>query len=227
MKPDIHRAFYPEQEEREKFRNYPHLVTSCLIAMPVEASTPALHLFNPSLAEPDPTPPPIKRLRPLTVEGKFESPPNTDTEDEGDQEVDQEVDGVDEQMGGIDIPTDQEGAVVRVEQVLAVPRNEDLLSPIERVKLHPRQSVANNQTALQTAFNRTRPKPREQLKNPSTAPWIISVRDWKNTKKMSVVAQRTFLDKHFFQGCAISPRGAKWIVAIGDCEAVFVFKQKE
>lgn len=241
IKPDIHRAFQPEESEREQFRAYPHLVTSCLIAMSVEASLPSVHLFNPSLVEPDPPPPPIKSLRPLTEEDDWEDQPPTDEEGQEGQENDpkqqkseaggDEIKIVTTEMD-VDLPENgQDGPAVHVDAVMTLPENqpnnqasETVLSIIDRLKLQPRNvSSPSSAPPSKSKAKQGSTKP----KNPTLAPWLLNVRDWKNIKKASQVAKSNVLEKSVVQAVAISPRGAKWIVAVGDAETIFVFRQQD
>jgi len=243
IKPAIHYGFQPTAEEEDDFEDNHNLVYSCLLAMPVESRYPEIHLFNPSLYRDDPPQLPYRALRPKTPAGEWEPlpedvvPEETEAEaDEAESEPDFEIIERDVYMA---LQKGSSSTIVQVDLTATVlgagtgsvsPEGE--LSTVNRVKLHPRASAAKESRGEKSKRRKEQSEAKEVAKmekygNKSMMPWILAAKDWPTVKKMSPAFKWVSVEKSVIQAVAISPRGAKWIVGVGDLGGVFVFRQKD
>ena len=58
-------------------------------------------------------------------------------------------------------------------------------------------------------------------------PWIVNAKDWPAVRKMSPAFKWVNVEKSIIGAVAISPRGGKWMIGVGDIGSVFVFRLKE
>lgn len=222
IKPAIHHAFRPTPEEEDEFEENRNLVHGCLLAMPVESKLPEIHIFNPLLYKDDPPPEPYRALRPLGSEDEWDPLPEDIVSDDWEPESEPE-------QTFVDVPTP-------VDMTRTIPNSNpgspdrEVLSTVDRVKLHPRAS------ATKPAEKATRRKEKnaaretaqlERYKNKSMMPWIVNAKDWPSVRKMSPAFKYVHVEKSVIQAVAISPRGGKWMIGVGDIGSVFVFRQKE
>lgn len=64
------------------------------------------------------------------------------------------------------------------------------------------------------------------LEYPSLAPWVLKIGNWRTFEKTSKVASKLRGEEMLVQGLAIQPRGARFIVGVGDFQSIFVWKLK-
>ena len=219
FRPGIHHAFRPTPAEAEAMEANSNLVTDNLIAMGVDGKYSEIHLFNPTFIREEPPPEPITELR---YESEAESRGGEGSSDEKGSDGGDAV-----QKAGKGVNAEDEGGKKKVETVTggikqirltfsgpAPPKEQEL--PEETPPKKPRKSDAE-----------VPPK----KKYPPLLPWSLSVRDfgtfWRNVRK-EVEYVNNFRDRPpIIAKVAISPRGAKWIVGVGEGESVYVWRMRD
>lgn len=245
--PSVHRAFIPQEDEEAKYEG--NLVTDCLIAMPSDERFPAIQVFNPALVKDFAPPSPIRYLRPESpsdpwedlAPGVKESPTSSQSSRDaepasqprkGDRPGARGGKSANEREHKTDHDHDHDHDLdhepSRSEHGESHPEGDvEVFNSIDRIKLKPRH---RNPSPTRPTYN-TRSGSRNDVDpyadNPSLAPWVLQVKDWKSIERMSQPAKTMKTSKSLIWATAMSPRGAKWIVGVGEVESVFVFRQKE
>jgi len=228
--PSIHRAFIPQEYEEAKYEG--NLVTDCLIAIPADERVPAIQVFNPALVEDFAPPSPIRYLRPKSpsdpwedlAPGVEESLTSTQSSSDADQPTQPRKGG---RPDSTNKPNPGDEPEHQHDPTQSEQGDSEVYNTIDRIKLQPRH---RNPSPTRPTYN-TRSGSRNDADpyadNPSLAPWVLQVKDWKSIERMSQPAKTMKTSKSLIWATAMSPRGAKWIVGVGEVESVFVFRQKE
>ncbi len=207
FRPAIHHAFRPTPFEQSAFEANPNLVPDILIAMGVDTKLPEVQLFNPALAKSDIPPGPITELR---YESEVESDDELETDIEDDNDDDVRVD-------------------VRTEKKV-----DGVTSGVKQIKLvfhgpsapEPNEDPGPRKHRKKIKEGEKKAKPR----NLSLLPWSLIAKEfatvWKATK--DVQYKNSYRERGpIIANVAISPRGAKWILGVGESESVFVWRMRD
>lgn len=174
--------------------------------------------------------------------------------DEDDEEMQEESDGFElDETKTIVVPTAAEGILIPESPDLLLGTGATLVPPtretwhrighVDRPSSESNPSNDDDPPLAKRARNpgrKTRPAVVKQLpptktevrplrkegENPSLAPWALGVRDWKTHKKRSKLAMEILAQEMIVQAIAVQPRGAKFIVGVGDFRSIFVWKMK-
>jgi len=238
IKPAIHHAFEPTPDEEDEFEENRNLVTGCLLAMPVESRNPEIHIVNPSLCRDDPPEPAYRNLRPKEPDAAWDPLPGEILPSDY-----EEVEEGGDEAEPLDIPLTQDGSTtnVRIESIITLPAASGSTAPgpdtdlsyIDRVKLHPRASVMMAKpTSTETPPRRKGKEGKDDALlsryiNKSMMPWIVNAKEWPAVRKMSPAFKWVNVEKSIIGAVAISPRGGKWMIGVGDIGSVFVFRLKD
>jgi hypothetical protein len=246
-----HLAFNPTEDEVD-FADV-DLVEDTIFAYSVKGSPPRLHLFNPFTWEPGPNPPPPDESyrRPLTpdqdgaeievsdrlgdseimaikIEDDFEDVVKEDSMDEDENgpmddlesRADSELSA--EDLGSV-VPDGREGSNTRK-------RRMDDRNTFESDAQSPEFTI------LPSPFSMEGTTPVDPPLKPSSDkqdPWSLTVKQKDIDKaldmtKFSKPSKNDFRRSKTMLRCvAISPRGAKWIIAVGERESVAIWKLKD
>jgi len=213
FRPGLHHAFRPTPSEIPKFEANPNLVLDILIAMGVAGMHPEIQLFNPSLAKPDAPPEPDIELRYKSDEEGINAADKSEGSDHGDE-------GSKKRLADQQIVDTMSSGVSAIKLAFPGPTPpEDPQSSDEG--LGPRKKTKTDETKRNTERKR---------KNPSLVPWPLIAKEfprvWKSMK--GVEYPHNFKERGPIIGnVAISPRGAKWILGVGEAESVFVWRLRD
>lgn len=205
FRPGVHHAFRPTASEQSSMEANPNLVPDILIGIGVDSKLAEIQLFNPSLAKPDAPPEPITELR-------YES--------EADSEEDED--------------SDEEMPLAQIVAKASENVEEAVKQGIQQIKLFvgglPEPPPAPVDEGTSPKRQHRKSKVEERKKNPSLLPWSLLAKEfsavWKATK--DVQFKNAFRDRApIVAHVAISPRGAKWIVGVGEAESIFVWRMRE
>ena len=232
FRPGIHHAFRPTPSEAHKFEADSNLVPDILIAMGTESQIPEIQLFNPSLAKADVPPDPITELR-------YESEASSE-EEEGDQYENVLITGTIAEQRTLD------GATTNTQETMIQTdfeeRNlDDTTSGVRKIKLNivggpagpdEQPLVEESPDSARKKRQRTKkPKRGDKKKNLSLLPWSLVAKDfpsvWKSIKDVQFKTGFRERGPIIINKVAISPRGAKWIVGVGEGESVFVWGMRD
>ena len=207
-RPSVHHAFEPDASEDAAFEANPYLVPDILIAMGVDSRIPEIQVFNPLLAKDDDPPDPI-------TERRYES------EADGDEES-EEGDGVGER--------DE----VEEQNLLGTTHG------IHRIKLNFSGPRLPDAPPLLDENTTPRKKPKREKKrkkddkgkgNMSLLPWSLPAKEfpsiWKSLKNDVQYKKDFSLRGPVIGNVAFSPRGAKWIVGVGEAESVYIWRMRD
>ena len=209
-RPSVHHAFEPTSSETAAIEANPNLVPDILIAMGVDRKYPEIQIFNPSLAKDDDPPDPITELR-------YESEAEDDEEFE-----DSDEDGGRDESEEQDLLRTTSG-VHPIRSNLSGPRlpDEPLLP----------EGVTRSRKRPKRERKRRKDEDNERKGNVSLLPWCLTAKEfpsiWKSLKK-DVQYDKDFSTRGpVICDVAFSPRGAKWIVGVGEAESVYVWRMRD
>ena len=199
----------PTPTEARHIEKHPNLVTDILIAIGVDGRLPEIQVFDPALAKPDAPPDPIEELRQET---------DVDIEDE----VEDGAHDVKDVVGDREDGDEESGDKVGDDGLEATTKPTSIKFPI-RGPPEPLNMLTDDDNSARR--KRLKGNVGKGKRNPSLTPWSLVAKDWPAVvKRVKPQSEHTFKENGtMISKCAISPRGAKWIVGVGDGETVFVY----
>ena len=252
----VHHAFHPTEEEAAELEKNPHLVTDFILALPVEGRPPEIQLINPALAQPQLRPDFITESRPMMpYDQSYEVEEEEDEEgdDHGGEDDVQPGDQMQTRAFGEgewknESPkTPSRSVTAKRSGSSEIKTYAKIISPSESRRSRPvPPRVSTVPKPVNTVTDEGGPNKRiktmkpieiDHAEPPPPPPpvatgrtlfhWSLHARDWKGATRMSTIAQRMPLERSVSQACTISPRGAKWIVGVGDCQSILVYRVKD
>lgn len=240
----FHTAFVPFLSEKDTFNSNPNLVQDYLIAIPRAGVMPEILLYAPTLAPPNPKP--HLDIRERKDVRDFDNNNSDDGEDEGEEDGDKldEDNGVTAKKGisGMD-PLSNTGGM---DNPIEVP-DEDVdvdssdMTDSEESEVSSDESSDSNDGEEDVFMNmregekeRVGPSIKKKARR-KRCRWYLKVPVWEDiTKKHNrMAAGRRGTVYTIPEGsentsvitcCAISPRGAKWVLGVGQAGSVFIWR---
>ena len=238
----VHHAYNPTLAEEES--TSVKLVVDTLIAYPVDSLPPRIHLLNPFTWEPGPNPLPLEvdYRRPHTPDqyGEVWAPSQVGASDVLAIKIEDRLDH-DEMGNDLEVQEDE----VDDEDDIIETRDDHIEEPISKKrKMDVRSSLDPDESdreilILPTPTSMPAPTPSDAPPPPSndlssdTHPWSLTVKKQDLEKALSMtklstdVKTRIRRSKRLFKCVAISPRGAKWVIAVGDGESMGIWRLRD